>query len=480
MYNLGNESLPGTSGVTALIPTLFIWPHGGREVFLSGSFTRWSEHLAMSPMEGCPTVFQKFYNLPPGYHQYKFLVDGEWRHDERQPTSTESYGIVNVMMLSEHDLVPAPVSLITPEAPGSRSSMDVDSEAFRRAVVLSDGILPDAIPRFSEADLKVSRDRISLFLSSHTAYELLPESGEVIALDVDLPVKQAFHILYDKGVSAAPLWDSSKGQFVGVLSSLDFILILRQLGNHGSHMTEEELETHTIYAWKEGKLNLNRQIGQNGVLFPRHLIQAGPSTSLKDISLQILHNGVSTVPIIHSSSQLLHITSLSDIIKCNYKHFRHSFNTLPIVQQPISSIPLGTWVPKLGESNRQPLTVLRRSASLASALSLLVEAQFSSIPIVNDDGSLVDMYSRSDITTLAKDRVYSQIHLDEISIHQALQLGPEANRQHFQLCLRSESLLNVIERMANSGVRRLIIVEAGSNRVEGIVSLSDVFRFLLG
>lgn len=30
------------------------------------------------------------------------------------------------------------------------------------------------------------------------------------------------------------------------------------------------------------------------------------------------------------------------------------------------------------------------------------------------------------------------------------------------------------------GVRRVIIVEAGSKRVEGIISLSDVFRFLLG
>lgn len=30
------------------------------------------------------------------------------------------------------------------------------------------------------------------------------------------------------------------------------------------------------------------------------------------------------------------------------------------------------------------------------------------------------------------------------------------------------------------GVRRLVIVEAGSKRVEGIISLSDVFRFLLG
>jgi len=31
-----------------------------------------------------------------------------------------------------------------------------------------------------------------------------------------------------------------------------------------------------------------------------------------------------------------------------------------------------------------------------------------------------------------------------------------------------------------SGVRRLLIVEAGSKRVEGVISLSDVFGFLLG
>jgi len=33
--------------------------------------------------------------------------------------------------------------------------------------------------RISEADVQVSRQRIALFLSQHTAYELLPESGKV-------------------------------------------------------------------------------------------------------------------------------------------------------------------------------------------------------------------------------------------------------------------------------------------------------------
>lgn len=93
--------------------------------------------------------------------------------------------------------------------------------------------------------------------------------------------------------------------------------------------------------------------------------------------------------------------------------------------------------------------------------------------------------------------------------NQALQLGQDANSpygifngQRCQMCLPSDPLQKVIERLANpgnfsslvmlvlicfpaspstmTGVRRVIIVEAGSKRVEGIISLGDVFRFLLG
>lgn len=464
---------------TGVLPMRFVWPYGGRSVILSGSFTGWTEHIPMSPVEGCPTVFQVICSLTPGYHQYKFFVDGEWRHDEHQPSVNGNYGVVNTVFLpTGSDAVPP---IVTPETPGS--NMDLDDVFLR----------PEVTPRVSEADLEVSRHRISAFLSTHTAYELLPDSGKVIALDVNLPVKQAFHILYEQGVPLAPLWDFCKGQFVGVLSASDFILILRELGNHGSNLTEEELETHTISAWKEGKSHLNREIDGGGRAYPRRLIHAGPYDSLKDVALKILQNHVSTVPIIHSSSldgsfpQILHLASLSGILKCICRHFRHSASSVPILQQSICSFPLGTWVPKIGDSNIRPFAMLRPNASLGDALSLLVDAEVSSIPIVDDNDSLLDIYSRSDITALAKDKAYAQIRLDEISIHQALQLGQDANTpygffngQRCQMCLGSDPLQKVMERLALPGVRRLLIVEAGSKRVQGIISMSDVFNFLLG
>ncbi|XP_020086691.1 sucrose nonfermenting 4-like protein isoform X2 [Ananas comosus] len=479
-----------TSGMV-LIPTRFVWPYGGRRVFLTGSFTRWSEHIPMSPVEGCPTVFQVICSLTPGIHQYKYFVDGDWRHDERQPHVTGSYGVVNTLLLTQSaDHLPA---ISNPESPGNRMNMDVDSENFQRVVKILDGPLHETHLSIPEAEAAFFFQRISTFLSEHTAYELLPDSGKVIALDVNLPVKQAFHILYEQGIPVAPLWDSRMGQFVGVLSPLDFILILEELGNHGSNLTEEELETHTISAWKEAKQHLLRQMNPHTQASSRNLIHAGPYDTLKEVALKILQNEVATLPIIHSSSpdgsfpQLLHLATLSGILKRICRYFRHSYNSLPILQQPICNIRLGTWVPQIGESSRRPLAMLKPNASLRSALSLLVQARVSSIPIVDENDSLLDTYSRSDITALAKDRAYAHFHIDQMAIQQALQLGQDANSpygffngQRCQMCLRTDPLRKVMERLATPGVRRVIVVEAGSKRVEGIISLSDVFRFLLG
>lgn len=55
------------------------------------------------------------------------------------------------------------------------------------------------------------------------------------------------------------------------------------------------------------------------------------------------------------------------------RHFKYSSSSLPILQKPICSFPLGTWVPKIGETNGKPIAMLRPNASLSAALSLLVQ-----------------------------------------------------------------------------------------------------------
>ncbi|MBA0714111.1 hypothetical protein Golax_013107, partial [Gossypium laxum] len=336
----------------------------------------------MSQVEGCPNVFQAVYAVPLGCHEYKFFVDGEWRHDERQPHKTVEYGIVNTF---DAIPIPAEVPLVYPRSE-ILNNMEVDNGLMHRVSAVT---LNQAMPRISEEDVMASRHRIAVYLQAHTAYELLPESGKVVALDVALPVKQAFHILSEQGIPLAPLWDFRKGKFVGVITASDFILILRELVNNRSNLTEEELETHSIAAWKEGKAYLKGQVDGHGRPIPKELIyvsvqysdlHASPSENLKDVALKILQSGVAIVPIIHLEDglfpQLLHLASLAGILKCICRYVKHCPSSLPILQLPIYAIPLGTWVPRIGESSSRPFAMLRLTASLSSALDMLVEGTF--------------------------------------------------------------------------------------------------------
>ncbi|GBG76312.1 hypothetical protein CBR_g22060 [Chara braunii] len=438
---------------------------------------RWQDPLVMEPVDGHEGVFSIVIDVPPGYVQYKFIVDDEWRHDDDQQLMPDPLGHLNNWKFVKEDLSEE-VLLPLPVPPASHQQlMEIDSRNNSPAMP-GMGHIPAHQP-----DLKSSRMQIADFLAKHTAYELLPESSKVVALDVTLPVKQAFHALHDQGIPAAPLWDSARQQFVGMLSASDFITILRQLGSNGASLSEEELETHTIAAWKEEKALQSSEIGAR-----RPLIYAGPDDSLRTVADKLLQHGVATLPVLSISAEdgniprLLHLASLSGVLKCLTRNF-YNFN-IPIFTWQIGALPIGTWAGP-GKGGRRPLSVLKANASLSSALTLLLEAGVSSLPVVDDNGALVDVYARSDITALAKDRAYTRLQLDDITVSQALMYRQDASgvagtagvRCHYCLCV--DTLRQVMERLAQPGVRRLICIEAGSKRVEGIISLRDIFSFLL-
>ena len=79
---------------------------------------------------------------------------------------------------------------------------------------------------------------------------LIPESGKVVVIDADLPVRQAFHALHEQGTASAPLWDASAGAIVGVISASDFIQVLTRLrvacAAGSNPMSEAEMDAHTV------------------------------------------------------------------------------------------------------------------------------------------------------------------------------------------------------------------------------------------
>ena len=100
------------------------------------------------------------------------------------------------------------------------------------------------------------------FFHFHKCYDLIPTSAKLVVFDTQLLVKKAFFALVYNGVRAAPLWDSTRQRFVGMLTITDFIRIL-QMYYKSPTVEIEELEEHQLQTWRS-KLTANNSSG-NGL-----------------------------------------------------------------------------------------------------------------------------------------------------------------------------------------------------------------------
>lgn len=75
----------------AALPTVFKWEGGGKQVYISGTFSEWKA----LPMVKSHGDFVTIIDLPEGDHQYKFCVDGEWKHDPRLKNVENEVGTKN-------------------------------------------------------------------------------------------------------------------------------------------------------------------------------------------------------------------------------------------------------------------------------------------------------------------------------------------------------------------------------------------------
>ncbi|KAF1333185.1 5'-amp-activated protein kinase subunit beta, partial [Globisporangium splendens] len=89
-------SLESDNGLSSknneVVPMVFRWEHGGRNVYITGTFNGWSKQC---PMHRSGNDFTYIANLTRGKHAYKFVVDDEWRFAPDQLTVADVEGNVN-------------------------------------------------------------------------------------------------------------------------------------------------------------------------------------------------------------------------------------------------------------------------------------------------------------------------------------------------------------------------------------------------
>lgn len=119
---LSSAEFAGWSAQPKVVPTILTWSHGGHHVQLEGSWDDWSQRQVMQ-QTGKDFTLVKLLN--PGVYQYKFIVDGMWRHDPALPSMFDDQGnINNVLEVQEYvpEMLDSLASFEPPPSPPSSYS----------------------------------------------------------------------------------------------------------------------------------------------------------------------------------------------------------------------------------------------------------------------------------------------------------------------------------------------------------------------
>lgn len=291
------------------------------------------------------------------------------------------------------------------------------------------------------------------FMHAHKCYDLIPTSAKLVIFDTQLMVKKAFFALVYNGVRAAPLWNSEKQDYVGMLTITDFISILQKYYKSPLvHM--DELEEHKIDTWREVLKDKQKPF-----------VHIEPDASLFEAIKTLMMNHVHRLPVVDKTTgNAIYILTHKRILRFMYLYI----NDLPkpdIMNQTLDELNIGTY---------DNIITATQDTPIIKALNLFVEHRISALPVLDKQGKVVDIYAKFDVINLAAEKSYNNL---DVTISQALN-HRTAGFEGVVKCRGTETLGTIMERIVMAEVHRLVVVDE-EDHVKGMLSLSDLLTYLV-
>jgi len=346
----------------------------------------------------------------------------------------------------------------------------------------------------SEVVRKAGRQAISAFLDSHNCFSVIRESGKVVVFDTRIPIQLAFYALVEHDMQAAPLWDPTLCQFVGMLKVTDFIDILRHFKRTNGDVStlatrsiadmirDPSISAAVNLAFGFPSADSSTSLKQACKLLLAHS-SCKPNTGLMDAADAIDGVGVATdgnriktrldfLPIVMPEDmRVLACITYTNILEHLVTHFRESRR---LFDDSIYELKIGSYHEKLVKVGPEE--------SLARALELMHDHELSALPVIDlTSGRLVGVYSRSDITFLtratdAEDAVANlEMTLSEVLEQQRTDVTtPDAMHS----CSTAHTLQSIFEYFAQLRFNRLFVVDE-TERLVGVVSAKDLVEYFM-
>ncbi|XP_032241441.1 5'-AMP-activated protein kinase subunit gamma-1 isoform X3 [Nematostella vectensis] len=300
----------------------------------------------------------------------------------------------------------------------------------------------------------------SNFLKSRMCHELMPKSSKIVVFDTKLNVKKAFFALLANGVRSAPVFDSSRQDFVGMLTITDFINILKcyyksPLSGTSAQVQMDELEEHKIETWRR----------LQSLKSDSSLVRISPTQSLYEAVRMLLEFKIHRLPVIDpSTGNALYIITHKRILKFLFAYMQE-LKMPDFMYKTLEDLGIGTY---------KCVATVSPSTPLIRVLHMFSEKRVSALPVVDDKGVVVDIYAKFDVINLAAEKTYNNL---DVTVQQALEHRAEGF-EGVHRCYLEETLFLIVERLIEARVHRLVVVDKEDHCI-GVLSLSDILRFLI-
>ncbi|NXV80178.1 AAKG1 kinase, partial [Atlantisia rogersi] len=197
----------------------------------------------------------------------------------------------------------------------------------------------------------------------------------------------------------------------------------------GAQVQIYELEEHKIETWREVYL-------QDSF---KPLVCISPNASLFDAVSSLIRHKIHRLPVIDpDSGNTLYILTHKRILKF-LKLFIAEVPKPEFMAKTLEELQIGTY------SN---IAVVRTSTPIYVALGIFVQHRVSALPVVDDSGRVVDIYSKFDVINLAAEKTYNNL---DVTVTRALQ-----HRSHYfegvLKCYKHETLEAIINRLVEAEV----------------------------
>ncbi|OAA66856.1 Aldolase-type TIM barrel [Niveomyces insectorum RCEF 264] len=357
----------------------------------------------------------------------------------RTPSGVPAPSPASVPPRHGHDLpFVAPSSYLRPK-PGSHSMQD--SQAL--------SIL--------DRDQLVGLENIRQFLKIRTSYDVLPLSFRLIVLDTDLLIRKSLAILSQNGIVSAPLWDSHTSTFAGLLTSTDYINLIQYYCQYPDRLSE--IDQFRL----SGLRDIERAIGVQ----PPETISVHPMRSLYEACRTMLQTRARRIPLVDVDDETGRQMVVSVVTQYRILKFiavNNEINTV-LLKKPVREIGLGTY---------DNLKTASMSDPVLDVIHIMVEHNISAVPVVDSQNRVRNVFEAVDVILCIKGGNYDDLQL---SVGDALSKRAE-DFPGIYTCSEDDRLDAIFDTIRKSRVHRLIVIDDDS-RLRGIISLSDILKYVL-